>query len=103
MTDAPSERTATATDAEMHRRVAEIIDEVRPYIRSDGGDIELVSVEGGVARVRMQGACVGCASSVFTLRFGIERRLKAEVPGFRMLEAVSWPAAKDVGSGSGVS
>ena len=65
--------------------VEEALDSVRPYIHSHGGEVELVSVEDGVVRLRMQGACVGCAGSSMTLRRGIEEALRAGYPGFREL------------------
>lgn len=75
-------------DAVMREQVTVVIDEVRPYIQSDGGDIELVSVASGVVKVRMRGSCVGCTSAVNTLQLGIGRRLGREVPGFKTLEAI---------------
>lgn len=63
------------------------LDEVRPYIRSHGGEVELLDVEEGVVHVRLAGACVGCAGSAMTLRRGIEEALRAHVPGFRELVA----------------
>jgi Fe-S cluster biogenesis protein NfuA len=69
-------------------RVAAIIEEIRPFIRMDGGDISLAGVRNGVVRVRMHGACAGCAGAVMTLRNGIERRLRAEVPGVKVVESV---------------
>jgi iron-sulfur cluster assembly protein len=80
---------AANDDAAVRAQVEAVIEEVRPFIRSDGGDLEVISVSAGVVRVRMQGACVGCTSSVNTLQNGIARRLRAEVPGFKLLEAVS--------------
>ena len=72
----PSEKTD-----ELHGRVAELIERIRPAIQSDGGDIELVEVtEEGVVRVRLHGACVGCPSSAMTLQLGVERLLKEQAP-----------------------
>ena len=78
----------TGDDQAIRDRVEAVLDEVRPFIQSDGGDIALVSVEAGIVRVRMQGACVGCASSKRTIHFGIERRLREEIPEIKVLEAV---------------
>jgi len=75
-------------DRPMRERVAALLEEVRPFINADGGDVELVSVRDGVVRVRMHGACEGCASAPFTLQFGIERRLMEEIPGVRRVEIV---------------
>lgn len=67
--------------------VEEALEQVRPYINSHGGEIELLSVEEGVVRVRMSGACQGCAASAMTLQRGIEEALRAGYPGFREVVA----------------
>jgi len=73
---APEEATPPLFD-----RVDEVIRAFRPFIQSDGGDIELVAVEdGGTVKVRLRGACVGCPASAMTLKLGIERQLRARVP-----------------------
>jgi len=69
----------------------EALDEVRPYIESHGGEIELLGVDDGVVRVRMSGACAGCAGSAMTLRRGVETALRDHLPGFRGLEAEEAP------------
>ena len=62
-------------------RAASVIEGVRPLIQADGGDIELIGVDdAGVVRVRLLGACVGCPAAAMTLAFGVERRLKQEIP-----------------------
>jgi Fe-S cluster biogenesis protein NfuA len=62
-------------------RVRIKLEDIRPAIQSDGGDIELVDVDSnGVVRVRFLGACIGCPSSAMTLTLGIERHLKNEIP-----------------------
>lgn len=66
-------------------QVLAIIDRVRPFIQSDGGDIELVDVTDNRARVRMSGNCVGCPSASMTLYMGLEQTLKDEIPGFEEL------------------
>jgi Fe-S cluster biogenesis protein NfuA/nitrite reductase/ring-hydroxylating ferredoxin subunit len=65
----------------------EALDEVRPYIESHGGEVELLGVEDGVVRVRLAGACVGCAGSAMTLRRGVEEALREHFPDFRELVA----------------
>jgi len=76
MADASNE-----TQPSLKERVTAVIDEIRPYIQGDGGDIELVDVtDAGVVQVRLQGACVGCPASQMTLKMGIERNLKEKVP-----------------------
>ncbi len=68
-------------DPALHAQVADVIDEVRPLIRADGGDIELVSVTSdGLVNVRLLGACIGCPSSAITLTMGVERTLKEKIP-----------------------
>ena len=66
-------------------QVSAIIERVRPFIQSDGGDIELVDVMDNKARVRMSGSCVGCPSAAMTLYMGLEQALKDEIPGFEEL------------------
>jgi Fe-S cluster biogenesis protein NfuA len=61
---------------------------VRPGLAEDGGNIEVVRAEGGVVSVRLVGACASCASSTATLRLGVERVLREELPGFTELVAV---------------
>ncbi|MGD9677487.1 MAG: NifU family protein [Vulcanibacillus sp.] len=61
--------------------VKEILDKLRPFLQSDGGDCELVSVEDGVVSVRLVGACGTCPGATMTLKHGIERSLKEELPG----------------------
>jgi len=69
--------------------VQTVIDKIRPMLQKDGGDVELVSVEGGVVKVRLQGACKGCPMSQMTLKNGIERFVKKEVPEVDRVEAVN--------------
>ncbi|MCK4660153.1 MAG: NifU family protein [Phycisphaerae bacterium] len=65
----------------MRDRVASVIEEIRPLMQRDGGDIELVEVnDQGEVYVRLQGACVGCPMSQMTLRNGVERKLRQEIP-----------------------
>jgi Fe-S cluster biogenesis protein NfuA len=73
----------------MRERVQEVIDEIRPMLQADGGDVELVEVsEDGVVKVRLTGACHGCPMSQMTLSRGIESRLKASVPEVSRVESV---------------
>ena len=64
----------------MKERVQESIDKIRPMLQRDGGDVELVDIEDGVVKVRLQGACAGCPMSQMTLKNGIEKFLKQEIP-----------------------
>lgn len=70
-------------------RVAAALEEVRPYLRSHGGDVELVKVEDGVAYVRLHGACLGCSLSARTLQDGVEEVIKARVPEIQRVAVVS--------------
>jgi Fe-S cluster biogenesis protein NfuA/nitrite reductase/ring-hydroxylating ferredoxin subunit len=74
-------------DLDEEELVEEALEQVRPYINSHGGEVELLSVEDGVVRVRMSGACQGCAASAMTLRRGIEEALRSGYPGFREVVA----------------
>jgi Fe-S cluster biogenesis protein NfuA len=69
-------------------KVAEVLDEVRPALQRDGGDVELVDVVDGIVQVQLQGACRGCPMSQMTLAFGIERMLKAKIPEVLGVQAV---------------
>ena len=63
----------------MKEQVEKVLDEIRPMLIRDGGNVELVSIDDGVVKVRLQGACAGCPMSQMTLRNGIERVLKEKV------------------------
>lgn len=69
-------------------KVAAVLDEVRPALQRDGGDVELVDVVDGIVQVQLQGACRGCPMSQMTLAFGIERMLKAKIPEVISVQAV---------------
>ena len=68
-------------------QVEEALDQVRPYIESHGGAVELLAVEGGVVHLRLSGACDGCAGSAMTLQRGIEAALREAFPAFERVEA----------------
>lgn len=65
-----------------------VLDRVRPFLRADGGDIELVEVDGASAGVRLTGMCAGCPSAYMTLHVGIEGALRQTFPAFRTLRLV---------------
>jgi Fe-S cluster biogenesis protein NfuA len=65
---------------QIKEKVIEVINQVRPYLQRDGGDVELVSVDDGVVKVRLKGACSGCPMATVTLKQGIERSLKQAIP-----------------------
>ncbi|MBN2051412.1 MAG: NifU family protein [Spirochaetales bacterium] len=73
----------------MKDEVTRAIQDVRPSLQADGGDIELVSVgEDGTVKVRLKGACNGCPMAAITLKQGVERYLKQKVPGVISVESV---------------
>jgi Fe-S cluster biogenesis protein NfuA len=68
--------------------VENVLDEMRPYLISDGGNVELVEIDGPIVKLRLQGACGSCPSSTMTLRMGIERRLRDAIPEIEEIEQV---------------
>jgi Fe-S cluster biogenesis protein NfuA len=72
----------------IEKRVQKAIDEIRPQLQADGGDIELVSVEKDTVKVKLQGHCAGCPMSAMTLKQGVERIIKARVPEIVKVESV---------------
>ena len=72
----------------MKERVEQVINRIRPAVQMDGGDIELVEVDNGLVKLRLVGSCQGCPSSMMTLKAGIERAIRAEVPEIIAVEAV---------------
>jgi Fe-S cluster biogenesis protein NfuA len=72
----------------MREEIAQALEEVRPHLQVDGGDVELVDVEDGVVKVRLTGACAGCPMSQMTLKWGVENYLKKKVPSVKSVEAV---------------
>jgi len=72
----------------MENEVRTALEEIRPMLQADGGDVTLVEVtEAGVVRVQLQGACQGCPMSEMTIKNGIERLLKEKVAGVTSVEA----------------
>lgn len=73
----------------MKERVQKAIDSIRPSLQADGGDVELVDVSAdGVVKVRLRGACSGCPMSQMTLKMGIEKIIKKEVPEIKEVLSV---------------
>lgn len=71
------------------KKVEEIIDRIRPLLRRDGGDVELIDVtEDDVVKVRLVGACGTCPMSILTLKGGIEAELKKAIPELKSVQAV---------------
>lgn len=75
--------------AELSReKVEAVVDKIRPQLQADGGNIEVVEIEGGVVKVKLTGACAHCPMSLLTLKHGVERILKQEIPEVDSVEAV---------------
>jgi len=80
---------STDAAADVRERVERVLEAIRPAVKSDGGDLELVEITDDYrVRIRMLGACVGCPSSMITLKMGVERNLKLYVPEVAGVEAV---------------
>ena len=72
----------------MRENVEKALQKIRPALQADGGDIELIDIQDGVVKVKLTGACCGCPMSQMTLKMGVERVLKEEVPEVKGVEAV---------------
>ena len=72
----------------MREKVEAILAQVRPALQADGGDVELVDVTEGVVKLKLTGACSGCPMSAMTLKHGIERVLREEIPDVKEVVAV---------------
>ena len=72
----------------MKERVEGALNKIRPMLQADGGDVELVDIEEGIVKVRLKGACAGCPMSQMTLKNGVERFLKEQIPEVTAVESV---------------
>ena len=72
----------------MREKVAAVLEQVRPSLLADGGDVQLVDVKDGVVTLKLTGACYGCPMASMTLKNGIERVLKEQVPEVKEVVAV---------------
>lgn len=73
----------------MKEQVSQVLDEIRPALQADGGDVELVDVtDDGIVKVKLTGACHGCPMAQMTLSQGIEQHLKNSIPQVKAVEAV---------------
>ena len=72
----------------IENRVTKVLEEIKPQIQADGGDIELVAIENFTVKVRLTGACAGCPMSAITLKQGVEKLIKEKVPEILKVEAV---------------
>jgi len=72
----------------IRERVAKALEELRPRLQADGGDMELLGVDNGIVKVRLKGACAGCPMSTITLKMGVEQYLKKKIPEIVRVEAL---------------
>lgn len=72
----------------MIERIQKVLEEIRPALQADGGDVEFIDYSDGIVHVRMQGACGSCPMSVMTLKQGIEARMKAAIPEVKAVEQI---------------
>jgi Fe-S cluster biogenesis protein NfuA len=72
----------------MNEKIEEAIGKIRPFLQSDGGDIQFVEFVDGVVKVKLQGACGSCPMSMMTLKMGVEKQLKQEIPEVKEVVAV---------------
>jgi Fe-S cluster biogenesis protein NfuA len=72
----------------MKEQVEKVLNEIRPQLQADGGDVQLVDVTDGTVKVKLTGACAGCPMSTMTLKMGIERVLKEKVKDVKQVVAV---------------
>ncbi|MDP2729549.1 MAG: NifU family protein [Dehalococcoidales bacterium] len=72
----------------MKEKIEAALDKIRPALRADGGDAEFVDEQDGVVKIRLTGACGGCPMSTMTLRLGVERVIKEEIPEIKEVVAV---------------
>ena len=72
----------------MKEKVEAALNAIRPALQNDGGDVELVDVSDGIVKVRLTGACGGCPMSTMTLKMGIERVIKEQIPEIKEVLSV---------------
>ncbi|MFO7819246.1 MAG: NifU family protein [Halanaerobacter sp.] len=73
----------------MQEKVEEVLEKIKPSLQADGGDVELIEVtEDGIVKVELQGACAGCPMSQLTLKNGIEKKMKEEIPEVKEVQSV---------------
>ena len=70
--------------------VEKVLDELRPFLMADGGNVEIAEIDGPIVKVRLQGACGSCPSSTMTLKMGIERKLREMIPEVSEVIQVLW-------------
>jgi Fe-S cluster biogenesis protein NfuA len=83
-----NQNTQIIREGKMKEQVQSALNEIRPSLQADGGDVELVDVEDGIVKVRLTGACGGCPMSQMTLKQGIEAHVKKKIPEIVSVESV---------------
>lgn len=79
--------------SELQAKVEEVLDQIRPYLQADGGNVTLVEITSdNIVRVELQGACKSCSMSLMTLKSGIEETIKRALPEIHSVEAINLPA-----------
>jgi Fe-S cluster biogenesis protein NfuA len=89
----PVPPTSEAARAGQTQEILRVLEQVRPYLNQDGGDVEFVSFEDGIVSVKLHGACGTCPSSLMTLRMGIENALREVAPEVQEVRTVAPPPA----------
>ena len=75
----------------MEEKVKAVLETLRPYLQMDGGDLEFVDLtDDKVVKIKLKGACAGCPGAMYTLKMGIERKMKEEIPEVVSVEAVQF-------------
>jgi len=78
-----------AGEQTLEERVKSVLDEIRPFLQRDGGDVEFIELtEDNIVRVKLQGACAGCPMAQITLTRGVEARIKEDIPEIEAVENV---------------
>ncbi len=77
---------------ELIEKVNNAIEQLRPFLNADGGDMELVEIVDGVVKVRLMGACSECSMSLMTLKAGLEEAIKLVAPEIKAVEAINIPS-----------
>lgn len=70
-------------------QVNEALDTIRPFLKADGGDVELIDIQDGIVRIRLLGACSTCDISHITMKAGVEESIKRALPGIKEVQAVN--------------
>ena len=74
-------------DQTIEDKVRKVLDEIRPNLQADGGDVGLVEINNGIVKVKLKGSCAGCPMSQMTVKWGVEQYLKKKIPEIKTVEA----------------